>query len=39
MKKFSKYGEFPLPYYTFAKIVIKKLKYFGISNITEWKGP
>lgn len=36
LKRRTLHGEFPLPYYTFVKIVIKKLKYIGISSVTEW---
>lgn len=39
MKKNIRWAEFPLPYYTFIKIVIKKLKLFGIKNVTEWDAP
>jgi hypothetical protein len=31
-----KLADLPLPYFTYAKIIIKKLKYFGIKNATDW---
>ncbi len=39
LRKSTKYATFPLPYYTFSKIIIKKLKSLRVSNVTNWIAP